>query len=281
VGAAGALAALAGLVVVFTGRSGPFEFAFEFALIVGLLAVVQGLRYGLERRGTTYGAYSVGDPEERYGAPPPGREFDESLSRTGGRTLRAVTGRRELRRRVRAAAATTLAATAGVSEAEAVRRIEEGTWTDDRVAARFLADGSMPLSASLRALVRGESRFALGVRHAVAAVAALETSPPAGTPGDDGRGSGGRSRASHAGRLGETLRERLARRDSHSRPDSDADYTSALAREDRDRPAGASAAHRASGRESTASANANGNGNAAGSGSESTARSATDGGGER
>jgi hypothetical protein len=214
-GAAGALAALAGLAIVLSGDSGPFSFTFEFALLVGLLAVVQGLRYGMERRRTSYAALSVGDPEERYAAPPPGREFDESLTRTSGRTLRAVNGRRELRRRVHAAAVTTLAATAGVPEAEAARRIEAGTWTDDPVAARFLANGSVPLSASLRALVRGESRFSVGIRHAVAAVAALDASTPGsgpGTAGGDGRGwNAPTSRRTRASRLGATLRERVRR----------------------------------------------------------------------
>lgn len=297
VGAAGALAALAGLAVVLTGRPGPFEFAFEFALLVGLLALVQGLRYGLERRRTTYGAYSVGDPEERYAAPPPGHEFDESVSRTGGRTLRAVTGRRELQQRVRAVAATTLAATAGLSEAEAVRRIEEGTWTDDRVAAQFLADGPLPLSASLRALVRGESRFRFGVRRAVAAVAALDASAPGGTPADRA-GSPERPRASRAGRLEDRLRERVSRLDSRSGTGTGTGTGSDSDSGSRPRPRSEAAGGRgegvgvgerasapargsdAAGRESESESESEPE-SESGPEPESAARSATDGGGQR
>lgn len=172
--AIGVIGALAGLTVVATGAVGPFDVTFDIALVVGLLAAVQGLRYAFERRRTEYEAFEVADPEDRYAAPVPGAGFDETLATASGTSFRAANTRDAVRDRLQGTALEVVAAARGVDEEAAADLLATGDWTDDPVAAAFLGGGDYPLRTFVDALVRRESRFVLGARRTVAELARLQ-----------------------------------------------------------------------------------------------------------
>jgi hypothetical protein len=170
---AGVVAVCAGVAVVVTNRVGPFDLNYAFVTLVGLLALVQGLRYAGERRVVDYPAATTDDPELRWRAPVPGTEFDEGLASATG--FPSIGTRDRVRDRIREAVVELLASRDGVPEERAEEVLREGTWTDDPVAAHFVGgDVDLPLGTSIRALLRGESRFTYGARRAVAALADLE-----------------------------------------------------------------------------------------------------------
>jgi hypothetical protein len=171
----GVAAALGGLAVGLTGAVGPFPLTFDFALAAGVLAALQGVRYGLGRRHTQYAATEVADPEERAAARVPGADVDEVLAGTAGRSWYATERRDRVRERVHEAAVEAVVAREGIADEEAASRLAAGTWTDDRVAAAFLSeDVSMPVRVTLRALVGGETRFAIGAARAVREVVRIQ-----------------------------------------------------------------------------------------------------------
>jgi hypothetical protein len=171
--AAGVLAVCGGLAVVLTGAAGPFSLNDVFVTLVGLLALVQGLRYANDRRRTEFHAAVTDDPERRWHAPVPGTEFDEVLAGISGFPRPNVRDR--VRDRIREAAVETVAAREGVPEPRAAAMLESGAWTDDPAAAVFLgAEEDVPLRVFLRALVSGESRFTYGARRTVAVLGEME-----------------------------------------------------------------------------------------------------------
>ncbi|WP_224334769.1 DUF7269 family protein [Haloprofundus halobius] len=119
---------------------------------VGLLVAVPVLVSG---RGARLEQAEMPEAERPVSAPSPGEGFDEALS--DWRLSIPVLGRRRraaLRDRLRRAAVKTLRTTEGFDRAEAERRVDEGTWTDDETAAAFLqtdsslrADGGRPTDA--------------------------------------------------------------------------------------------------------------------------------------
>jgi len=177
--AVGVAAATFGLAVVSGALPRPFGLDDAFVLLVGALAVVQGLRYGLARRGVEYEATEFGDPELRYRVPAPGDDDDEYLTGSGGVGYRARQRRREFRDRLRELAAETVALRENCSEADATDLIDEGVWTDDPYAAHFLSRGSVPIPLHLRAraALSRVSSFRFYVDRSVAAIdAAREVS---------------------------------------------------------------------------------------------------------
>ncbi|MBX0324297.1 hypothetical protein EGH21_14805 [Halomicroarcula sp. F13] len=106
-------------------------------------------------------------------APEPGERFDERLD--GWRTVVPVVGRdvREtVRDRLRKAAIRTVAAERGWPEAKASSAVADGSWTDDPVAARFLATGGSrdTVGTGLRALAHGETPVRYRARRTMAAI---------------------------------------------------------------------------------------------------------------
>lgn len=188
----GVVGVLAGFVVVATGLVGPFSLAFDAVVAVALLVLLQGARYGYARRSTDYDAASVDDPpERRYRAPAPGADADDVVA-TARRFRGGVDPRqRDLRQRVRSAAVAALAAREGISEADAGARIDAGEWTDDPFAARFFgAEADIPLGTFVRGVIRRDLGFAREARHAVAAVARIQTQSLEGRSGAaDGAGT--------------------------------------------------------------------------------------------
>lgn len=81
------------------------------------------------------------DPEGLPAADTPGTDFDRLLGRAVIPVLWRWGGTRErVRERLREAAVVTVARESGRPRATARDRVDEGTWTDDRVAAAFLGE---------------------------------------------------------------------------------------------------------------------------------------------
>jgi hypothetical protein len=154
---------------VVEALGGPWVFAAVFAVLalVPLVTVMvaRGLR-GIDES-------TPPDPEDVYGVPAPGAAFDEFVEGRGSVRERLFGDRHaRLRERLRETALATLMRTEGMSRSEARTAIEQGTWTDDPVAAAFLSDRQTPgARARLLAVVRGESSFQHGARRTAAAIA--------------------------------------------------------------------------------------------------------------
>lgn len=171
VAAIGGLCVVAGLASLAGYAVPGLSATYVFVTFVGVVAGVQGLRYALRRRKVTVFETETGDAERRYRVPVPGDDADRELALPGG--WRGRRGSSTVRERVREAAVRTLVLRDNCTEAEAEARIEEGTWTDDPVAARYLgADASVPLRTRLRLAVRGDVST-VRARRAVAAVGRL------------------------------------------------------------------------------------------------------------
>jgi uncharacterized protein (DUF58 family) len=167
------LAAFAiGLAVVFGALA--IDLSQSMVVVVGLLALAIGARV-LFSRSNAGARAATPDPERRTAVPVPGETFAEALdafrtTNVGYTVTGSASG-------LRSAAVAVLTRFDGDTEKEAARRLETGSWTDDPVAAAFLSDSIDPPSRSLRdriASVTGRrTRFHSGVRHAVAAIAAV------------------------------------------------------------------------------------------------------------
>ncbi|SFR36762.1 DUF7269 family protein [Halogeometricum limi] len=172
------LAAAVGVVAVLGGLAGLAGFVvpglsatFVFVVVVGLVAGVQGLRYALRRRSVDYRSTDTGDPELRYRVPTPGDDVDRDLSRTGGW---GSMGGTDLRVRLREVAIESLVLHDHCSVERAERHVDDGTWTTDPVAARYLGgDVPLALSTRLRLVVRGQSSPAARAARTVAAIEAI------------------------------------------------------------------------------------------------------------
>jgi hypothetical protein len=101
--------------------------------------------------------------------PAPGEEFDRSLTGWRGSPIVASAARDDVRRRLRRVAIQVVAATDGCSRETAKRRVDEGTWTDDQLAAQFLDSntGRPPLTERLTALRHGETWLQYHTRQTV------------------------------------------------------------------------------------------------------------------
>ncbi|WP_129114740.1 DUF7269 family protein [Halegenticoccus tardaugens] len=171
--AVGIAAVLAGLASLATGGSvAGFDLGYAFVTLVGLLALVQGLRHAAERWSTPVEAAETGDPERRHRVPTPGDDVDARLAEAHDWSIRRSRERQTIRERLRDAAVDALVAHGLGDPEEADARVEAGAWTDDPFAAAFLgADAPVPpLSDRVRDLFRRGSRFERDVARTVAAV---------------------------------------------------------------------------------------------------------------
>ncbi|WP_117592442.1 DUF7269 family protein [Haloprofundus halophilus] len=161
-------------VVVNRGLAGAFGLDYLVVTLVGALALVQGIRYGLSRRKTTFHATTTDDPELRYHVPVPGDDVDVEFA--GERSLGRAQKRERVRERLREAARETLVGYGGLTPEEAQERLDAGTWTDDPVAAAALRE-SPPrpsLVARVRAMLRTESPFERSARRVVDELVAIQ-----------------------------------------------------------------------------------------------------------
>lgn len=168
----GVVAFAVGLGAVFA--PGLFALGIErYAVVgIGLLALggtarfVQGRRHSPRRRGET------ATPELPQSVTSPGDDIDAVLT-AFDRSRQRTSDRR--RAQLRSVAETALTRYRGQNEAEVSERIERGTWTNDSVAAAFLAEDPEPASigSRLRRRLSGTSSYWIGVEHTVAAIAAV------------------------------------------------------------------------------------------------------------
>ena len=171
------LALVAGLLALAVGVvaavSPALAIGVDRALVtaLGVVTLVLAVRAVAVRRGTDFDEAVTPDPEHRVPTPPPGEDLRDSLGRffAAGRLPynQAVQG-------LRAAAVEVLVQYEGLGEAEAERRVEDGTWTDDGYAAAYLGGEDAPDPPSpglLRRVVAGGVPKHRKVRHAVSAIA--------------------------------------------------------------------------------------------------------------
>lgn len=166
----GAGTVVAGFVVLFErGLAGFFDFSYTFVTLVGALAVLQGLRYALDRRKAERESVDLGEPERRYTVDVPGDDLDERIRRSSGRTRGANRARERIRTRLRDVATAELVAKGDYTPTEADEAVQDGTWTDDAAAAAFLSEpATMPLREVVRARLAGKSSFRFGLARTLA-----------------------------------------------------------------------------------------------------------------
>ncbi|UIP00466.1 hypothetical protein Hbl1158_03630 [Halobaculum sp. CBA1158] len=176
------------VVVLQRGLAAAFDLTYVFVTAAGVLALVQGLRYANEARTADRRAIETGDPEERYVVPVPGDDADD-LVYGSGRDRASIKRRRQFRQRLRRAAAGTLRARGDYADGDedgdgdAVEvALDDGTWTDDAVAAWYLGeDVPPPRAVRVRSLFGADTEFRFAVDRTVDALAAARD----GAAGDD------------------------------------------------------------------------------------------------
>lgn len=168
-----------------------------FLPVVAILALALAARAAQIRRGGDRTRAETPDPEVAEPVPAPGDDLREALA--AFTNVRRRGGTRSLRAGLRAAAVRVLTRV-GIEEREAKARVDAGTWTDDPVAAAFLAGvgGTQSLRGRLRAAAGGESEFRRGVRRTVDAIVDASQLPYEGGQ-SAGRGDTDQTAADGAG----------------------------------------------------------------------------------
>ncbi|WP_254768733.1 DUF58 domain-containing protein [Salinilacihabitans rarus] len=152
------------------------NFADSTLILVGLTAIVAGSSAALGRRGVRERAETP-DPERRGRAPTPGTSLSAAVEQFDPGSAGFSATSRRITDGLRAAAVAVLTRFEGLSDEEAHRRVEEGTWTSDERAAAFLSPdveaSPRPLRYRIAAALDRSTAFRLGVRRTAAAVAAI------------------------------------------------------------------------------------------------------------
>ncbi|MFC6838463.1 DUF7269 family protein [Halomarina ordinaria] len=188
VGALGFVGALAVLAVPSLAGALPVEAAIEAAgsdyqllAVFGGLAAVALLGMLVVRAVGRVEQADPPTPETVEGVPVVGSELDAVVA--DGLGLRATLFSDEpdrLRERLREEAVRTLMRVENCPRAQAERRVDEGSWTDDAAAAAFLAGGRAPVRSRLAAALRGRSWLQHGTAAAATAIATRAEGNPAG-----------------------------------------------------------------------------------------------------
>lgn len=142
--------------------------------IVGLLALVQGLRVASARRGSRIDGAKTADPEIVESMMTPGRAFDEQLSAVHRAGFSRRRDRQQIRSRLTDLAVEAVVRNENCSRDVASERVESGEWTNDPYAAAFLSGSStadVPWYEHVRNAIHREPRFQRQVRHTVDALA--------------------------------------------------------------------------------------------------------------
>lgn len=106
---------------------------------IGGIALLFAFLIGMRRRDTSFRGAEPPEVETMQEYPRPGDAFDDMLRGVHGVGIEAARRRREGREDLAAVAVTVLEVTEGYSTEAANRALEEGTWTDDPVAAACFA----------------------------------------------------------------------------------------------------------------------------------------------
>jgi len=186
-------------------------------LLVGMIALVQGVRTAHARRSSDVHGAETPDVEAVETMPTPGDEFDQTVAdlRSGPRRV-LVRERSDLHDRIEEAAVTAVADRENCSREAARERIADGTWTDDVHAAAFLGDEeapSVPLVNRLKLAASTHSAFEYRLRRAADAVART-AGVVADAPADDAPAD---SDAASAESGGDESAELARSRDARSR----------------------------------------------------------------
>lgn len=176
----GVVAAGVGLVLAFQpGLLAGLTLGESAILVVGSLALFYALLpLGIQRGSHRRQAPSP-EPEAVPAGEPPGEDLDRLFEAARGDTVHDVERRTRLRRRIEAFAVMAVRKRDDCSEAAAREAIEAGTWTDDPVAAAYLADRDadvatgLPLAERLRFLMSGASPEVRAARRTADEVAAI------------------------------------------------------------------------------------------------------------
>lgn len=163
-----AAVALGVVTLVERGLTGFLQLDYLFVSAVGVLAVVFGFRYALAGRWATRRTADVESPEPRYRSTVLGEEVETALGTAGQAGIRR---RAELRRRLRGVAEDVLVTHTGYDREAAETAVEEGTWTDDPVAAGYLAEPvDLPRRMRVRNLLRRRSTVRACVERSLDAI---------------------------------------------------------------------------------------------------------------
>lgn len=141
-------------------------------VVVGALALALGLsaqvaRKRVEFRDPEDASIRAARLEGRFEPERPGAEIDAEFG-VGSNASDSDSQGSRLRERLRILAVRVIVDAEGCSERDAHRRLDDGTWTDDRVAAALFADDIAPPAQSLVAEVAGfGTAYEREVRHAL------------------------------------------------------------------------------------------------------------------
>ncbi|GAA0724611.1 hypothetical protein J2744_002398 [Halorubrum trapanicum] len=174
---AGVLAVAVGLLAALDrGVAAAISPTSTVVTLIGVLGVVQGIRYANARRDRRRLPTDPGEPERRAPAAVPGADLDERIARVASPAPGGYRDRRDLRDRVREVAVDAVARDRNCSREAAEATVDDGTWTDDPVAAAFFdARTGYPLRVRLSATVRGRSRYWYGLRAAIDEIDRIES----------------------------------------------------------------------------------------------------------
>ncbi len=143
---------------------------------VGAVALAAGLAAYASGRASNVGGAEMPAPERPTSAPAAGSGFDTDRGRWALVVpMYGADRRRRLRERLRTAAVETVRHADNCDRATAEARVDAGEWTDDDVAAAFLAEGRrVPLRARLRSVLGGRPPVGYPAGRAAEAVVERE-----------------------------------------------------------------------------------------------------------
>lgn len=185
---AGGILALVGLFIVGDDILGPVgtllrtavDNEYLLAMLLGAVALVLGGLVLLTGRDHIETA-SMPAAEKPVPASTPGDSLEAQLG--GLRAWVPMLGRgvrTEVRTRLRRAAVLAVAVERGCSDSAATQAVDDGTWTDDSVAARFLGtDRRRSLGAVITAATRGQTSLQYRVRRTIHVLAGMADSEEA------------------------------------------------------------------------------------------------------
>ena len=135
----------------------------------------------------TFGALREDPPEHATAVRTVGATFDRRLERTANAATDGR-GEDEVRSEVRSLAVDVVAEVEGCATDEARERVDTGAWTDDEVAAAYVADreASLPLRRRLLAWLRPWRTTVNRVERSISAVEARMETDVDATPGAEG-----------------------------------------------------------------------------------------------
>jgi hypothetical protein len=170
-----AAVALGVLMVVEPSLAAAIGVDYAAVIVVALLALVQGFRVARARQASDIQSAETPDVETVETMPTPGDDFDRTVAQLGSGPRRVrIRERANLRETLEDAAITAVADRENCSREEAVERVEQGTWTDDRHAASLLGKSgapSPPIIERMKVAASAESTFQYRIRRTADAVA--------------------------------------------------------------------------------------------------------------